>query len=111
MTKATPAEAYYVRLIASIGCVLCRRFVPTGLPVEIHHVAKGSGIRSHYAIAPLCGNQLDGGHHRGGAGFHGMQERPFCRLYRPPGECEYGLLVWTAEDLSQHLRTQRRLAA
>ena len=108
--KATAAEGRYMALVASLGCIICRRFEPTGLPVELHHVAEGSGLRSNYAIAPLCGNRLDGGHHRGGAGFHGMGEKAFCRLYRPPGENEFGLLVWTCEDLARHVLANRRAA-
>ena len=87
--------------IAALGCVVCRRFVATGLPIELHHVAEGSGLRSEFAIAPLCGSPADGGHHRGGAGLHGMGERGFCALYRPPGEREWGLLAWVMEDLAR----------
>lgn len=90
-------------LVRSLGCVVCRRFGDSGLPVEVHHIARGSGLRSGFALAPLCGSPQDGGHHRGGAGFHGMGEDAFCRLYRPPGDSEAGLLVWTAEDLAQRL--------
>lgn len=28
-----------------------------------------------------------------------MGVRAFCALYRPPGECEHGLLVWLLTDL------------
>lgn len=64
--------------------------------VELHHVAEGSGHRSDWSVVPLCGE-----HHRGGAGLHGMGTKAFCALYRPPGDCEYGLLVWLLEDLSK----------
>lgn len=82
-------------------CLICKRWPAnaTGLPVEVHHIATGSGKRSGFATAPLCGSPQDGGHHRGPAGLHGMQAGPFCRAYRVPGETEYGLLVWVNQDL------------
>lgn len=104
-------EGFYMGLVGKLQCVICRRFEPTGLPVELHHVAKGSGLRSDFAVVPLCGSKTDGGHHRGAAGFHGMGERAFCRLYRPPGETEWGLIVWTNEDLARSLRTARVVIA
>ena len=87
--------------VRALGCVICRRFVVTGLPVELHHVAEGSGLRDEFAVVPLCGSRIDGGHHRGGAGFHGMGERAFCALYRPPGDREWGLLIWMIEDIAK----------
>lgn len=99
----TPLERFWMSLVASLGCCVCRRFVATGLGVELHHVAEGSGLRSHFAVVPLCGSKADGGHHRGSAGFHGMGERAFCALYRPPGDRETGLLIWTMEDLAAEL--------
>lgn len=101
------AGSRYMGLIAQLPCVVC---VATGKPsgqVEIHHVAKGSGLRSDFSIAPLCAE-----HHRGKSGLHGMGTKAFCRLYRLPGETEYGLLVWTAEQLERLLwTTGNRIAA
>lgn len=99
--RATAAEARYMGLIASMQCLICRRFpaLATGLPTEVHHIAPGSSVRSGFATAPLCGSQIDGGHHRGTAGLHGMGSKNFCTLYRPPGDVEYGLLVWVNQDL------------
>ena len=105
MAKAmTVLERFWMSLVASLGCIVCRRFPPTGLVVELHHVAEGSGLRSNFAVVPLCGNKVDGGHHRGGAGLHGMGVKAFCRLYRVPWEKEEGLLVWRDEDLAAKLR-------
>lgn len=50
-------------------------------------------------MVPLCHS-----HHQGRAGLHGMGTKAFIRLYRPPGENEYGLIVWMCEDLSKFLR-------
>lgn len=82
--------------IKSLGCILCRRFDPTWTAVEVHHVAEGSGKRNDWATVPLCSE-----HHRGQAGIPGMGVKAFCALYRPPGECEWGLLAWTNEDRSR----------
>lgn len=102
----TAASARYISLIARLPCVVCVRLgYPSG-PVEVHHVAEGSGVRSDYAVAALCSE-----HHRGRAGLHGMGTKAFCALYRPPGEAEWGLLVWTAEELEKLLwNTGRKIA-
>lgn len=88
--------ARYMGEIKAIGCILCRRFGATGTAVEVHHIAEGSGKRNDFATAPLCAE-----HHRGSAGIHGMGTKAFCALYRPPGDCEWGLLTWTNEDRSR----------
>lgn len=63
-------------------------------------------MRSDFGVAPLCYE-----HHRGATGIHGMGTRAFVRLHRPPGECEYGLLIWTAQELESHLWATKRIAA
>ena len=94
-------------LVALCPCVVCVQLDQPSMPVEVHHVAKGSGLRSHFAVAPLCAE-----HHRGEAGLHGMGVKAFVRLYRVPGETEYGLLVWTAEQLEKLLwKAGQRIAA
>ena len=80
----------------AVGCVVCRRFAPLAGRVELHHVAEGSGLRSEWAVVPLC--EL---HHRGSRGLHGISPAAFCVLYRVPGETEWGLLVWTIEDVAR----------
>lgn len=83
--------------VAHIGCLICRRLqCQQTTPLELHHIALGTGVRSDYAVAPLCVE-----HHRGSAGLHGMGTKKFCVMYRPPGDCEYGLLVWVNEDLAR----------
>lgn len=101
MRPANAAEARYLALVKSVPCLICTRFERTGLPSEVHHIASGSSLRSHWLVAPLCGSQTDGGHHRGGAGLHGMGTRRFCSLYQPPGELEHGLLAWLAQDMER----------
>lgn len=101
------ASSRYMGLIARLPCVVCVSLGQPSGPVEVHHVAEGSGLRSDFAVAPLCAE-----HHRGGAGIHGMGTQAFLRLYRPPGHTEYGLLVWTAEQLEKLFwDTGRRIAA
>lgn len=101
------ASSRYLGLIARLPCVVCVSLGQPSGPVEVHHVSEGSGLRSDYGVAPLCVE-----HHRGKSGLHGMGAKAFIRLYRPPGDTEYGLLVWTAEQLEKLLwDTGRRIAA
>lgn len=90
------AEARHMDRVASLGCVVCRRMEGHYVPAELHHIAEGSGHRSNYAVAGLCPE-----HHRGGSGFHTMGKQ-FLKLFRVPGETEYGLLVWVNEDLAKY---------
>lgn len=91
--------------IARLGCLMSKRGFIEGCVggVELHHVAEGSGLRDDWALVPLCR-----AHHRGSAGLHGMGTKGFIRLYRPPGDSEYGLLVWMLEDMAKS--SQRRAA-
>jgi hypothetical protein len=102
---STPLEQFYMGLIARLGCVICTRLGRGQVPAELHHVAECSGQRSNFAVAPLCTAHHDGA--KAGTGFHGMGTRTFCRVFKVPGLSEYGLLIWTAEDLARHLRTIR----
>lgn len=103
----TAASSRYMGLIARLPCVVCVSLGQPSGPVEVHHVAEGSGLRSDFATVPLCAE-----HHRGPAGLHGLGPKAFIRVYRPPGDTEYGLLVWTAEQLEKLLwATGRKLAA
>lgn len=85
--------------VAGLGCVVCRRLGYGWVPAEVHHVAEGSGLRSAFAVAPLCPTHHD--EKRAGTGFHGMGTEKFCAKFRVPGETEYGLLVWVNEDLQR----------
>jgi len=96
----SPAKRH-MELVAQAGCCLGNRRLHVcehqGEPrTHVHHVAIGSGKRSDYATAGLCW-----GGHQGPAGIHGMGAKAFCRLYRIPGESEYGLLVFANEDISK----------
>lgn len=90
------AETLHVERVASVGCVVCRRLHGHYQPAHIHHVAAGSGLRSNFSVAGLCEE-----HHTGATGFHTMRKQ-FLKLFRVPGESEYGLLVWVNEDLSRY---------
>lgn len=90
------ASARWLSYIHTLGCVVGRRHGGCSGPIEAHHVAEGSGLRSDYSVVPLCE-----AHHRGSAGIHGMGSKAFILLYRPPGDSEYGLLVWLCEDLAK----------
>lgn len=91
------AMASHRSRIAAIGCLLGRRGLHTCQgSVELHHVAEGSGKRDPWALVPLCEEG-----HRGSSGIHGMGSKGFLRLYRPPGETEWGLLAWLIEDMAK----------
>lgn len=85
-------------MLAKLPCPVCVRYVPTGVKPSLHHIAPGSSLRSVFALAPLCYP-----HHQGPRGFHSAPKE-FLMVYRPPGECEWGLLVWVIEDLAAYLR-------
>lgn len=91
----SPAQRH-MALVAAAGCVIGNRFGGCEGRVTVHHVAEGSGLRSDFAVVGLCEE-----HHQGGGGLHGMSPRAFCRIYRPPGECEWGLLAWVNEDIQR----------
>ena len=91
------AAKKYMERVRRCGCIVGHRSGGgCDGATELHHVAKGSSVRSDWAVVALCVE-----HHRGSAGFHGMGARAFCRLYRPPFDDEVGLLVWQAEDLNR----------
>lgn len=89
------AQARWRDRIASLGCVVGRRRGGCSGPVELHHVAEGSGVRNEWALVPLCTE-----HHRGATGLHGGT-KAFIRLQRPVGDSEWGLLAWLIEDLAR----------
>jgi hypothetical protein len=89
------AKAKWRNQLASLMCVVGRRHGGCEGRLNLHHVAEGSGLRHDYGLVPLCHE-----HHQGQAGLHGMGTKNFIRLYRPPGESEYGLLCWLLEDLA-----------
>lgn len=87
----------HMDLVARAGCVVGNRELgQCAGKLDVHHVAEGSGLRSDFATVGLCQE-----HHTGPAGLHGMGTKAFIRLYRPPGESEYGLLVWANEDIAR----------
>lgn len=99
----TVVERFWKALLALLPCIICVRFIPSGRPASLHHVAEGSGERSTFAMVPICWP-----HHQGPEGLHGMGPKEFMRLYRPPGDSEFGLLVWTLEDLAKLLYARIR---
>lgn len=99
------ASARWMSLVAKLPCVICG-----ARPVQIHHIAEGSGKRNDFSVAALCEPHHDP--HRTGSGFHGMGTERFCKLFRVPGESEYGLLVLTNQALEKLLwETGQRIAA
>ena len=95
--EMTPAQRHMDK-VARAGCVVCWFMNRTFSAAQVHHVAEGSGLRSDFSVAGLCEP-----HHSGPAGLHGMGTRAFIRLYRPPGDSEYGLLVWANELIARDM--------
>jgi hypothetical protein len=95
MTHKTRAEEFWMDKVAALGCVICRIRLDTYSPAQLHHVAEGSGLRSNFAVVPLCHE-----HHQGATGFHTLG-KGFLKTFRVPGESEYGLLVLTNELLAK----------
>lgn len=90
------ARARWRNHLAELGCVVGKHHGGCQGSVELHHVAEGSGLRHDYSLVPLCHE-----HHTGQGGLHGMGPKSFLKLYRPPGESEYGLLIWMLELLAK----------
>lgn len=110
--NATAAESRFMGHVKAMKCLICKRFqeLDTGMRSEAHHIASGTSRQNNWLVVPLCGSQSDGGHHRGGAGLHGMGVKAFCSLYRVPHESEYGLLAWLNEDMHELLHGKKRAA-
>ncbi len=89
------AERLHVDRVARLRCCVGVRFGGCTGREHVHHVAEGSGKRSWFSIAKLCD-----GHHEGPIGLH-SGTKAFIRRFRPPGDSEYGLVVWTNEDLAR----------
>ena len=89
------AAKNHMNIIAGLGCVLCRRDYGVFGPAQVHHIAEGSGHRSHFMTAPLC--QL---HHLGELGIHGIGVKAFLRIHELPTEFHLLELVnrYRAED-------------
>jgi hypothetical protein len=98
--KISAAEGRFMAHVSRLKCVICWKFpdLDTGLPTEVHHLGEGSSRQNNWLVAPLCGSRSDGGHHRGGAGLHGMGSKGFCALYKMPHGNEYGLIAWLNEQ-------------
>ena len=102
-SEAMTPQQRHKMLVVQAGCALgnrglhrCESKPGEALRTCIHHVATGSGKRHPYAIVGLCW-----GGHQGPGGIHGLGVRAFLRLYRPPGETEWGMLAWVNEDIAK----------
>jgi hypothetical protein len=79
----TKAEKLHYRMVAELGCSLCRHQGNEGTPAELHHIRR-AGKRSDAPVIPLCPY-----HHRGSnTSIHGMGRKRF--------EAEYNI---TEEEL------------
>ena len=59
-------EQKHMGIVAQLDCVVCREYLKERTPCCVHHVAKGTSMRSDFLTAGLCPF-----HHKGsGEGFH-----------------------------------------
>jgi len=72
----TKAEKLHYRMVAELGCSLCRHQGNEGTPAELHHIRR-AGKRSNAPVIPLCPE-----HHRGNTGIHGMGRKRFETEYK-----------------------------
>lgn len=96
----TRAESAWMDKVASAGCCICWELHGRYVQCQVHHVKKGGGKRSNFSLAGLCVEHHDP--HRTGSGFHGMGEERFCKIFRVPGESEYGLLEMTIKCVMEN---------
>ncbi len=82
-------------VVASLGCVVCRRDSGVIAPCHVHHIAEGSSKRSDFMVAGLCHY-----HHVSPYGLHGMGVRAFLSANKLPTEYHLIELVnkYRAED-------------
>ena len=67
----------YMREVAEMGCIVCKRMGYPGTPAELHHprAGTGAGMRaSDWDVIPLCPE-----HHRGKTGVHGLGTKGFVK--------------------------------
>jgi hypothetical protein len=99
----TKEEKDYKRLLASLGCMVCRRLygIDHG-DVELHHMRKGMGWGKgdYTTLIPLCVE-----HHRGNTGVHGLGTKRFPKYY---GFTEEELLEDAKDHATRH-KTLRQL--
>jgi hypothetical protein len=89
-------KARWRNKLSELGCVVGYRHSGCSGDINLHHIAEGSGLRDEWALVPLCRE-----HHTGETGLHGMGSKSFIRLYRPPGDSEFGLLIWMIEQMAK----------
>jgi hypothetical protein len=67
----------YMREVAEMGCIVCKRMGYPGSPAELHHPRAGTGAgrrASDWDVIPLCPE-----HHRGKTGVHGLGTKGFVK--------------------------------
>lgn len=92
MTKAQD----HMAIVASLGCVICRRDQGVINAPDVHHIAEGSGKRSDFMTAGLCKYH----HTLAGTGLHGAGVKKFLMMNDLPSEFHLLELVnrFRAED-------------
>jgi len=91
MSKKPPTreESHYMVIVASLGCVITRRNTGQIVSCDVHHIAEGSGKRSHFRTAGLSKKF----HTDGGTGLHAIGIKKFLMAHDLPNEYELMELV------------------
>lgn len=69
----------YMREVAEMGCIVCKRMGYPETPAELHHPRAGTGAgrrASDWDVIPLCPE-----HHRGKTGVHGLGTKGFVKYW------------------------------
>lgn len=75
----TKEEKKHKQILASLGCMVCRRVYGINHgEVELHHQrgGRGWGKGDYTTLIPLCVE-----HHRGNTGVHGLGTKAFPKYY------------------------------
>lgn len=96
--KGTPTaeEARWMAAIVEYGCIACMLNGWWRREAEVHHILRGGRRMGHLFTIPLCP-----GHHRDGAGVHGL-------VARHPWKARFEKLYGSEMDLLALMRDRVR---
>jgi hypothetical protein len=93
--KPTAAEKKHMASVAELGCIVCKLYMRTYTPAEIHHIDGKTKAGAHFRVLGLCY-----WHHRGGMHCETYTSRhPFKTEFEECYGTEAELLAKTRELL------------
>ena len=95
MKTKTKAEKNHLSAVASLGCIVCRKFFFAETPAEVHHITTHTGMgkkASHFETIPLCHK-----HHR--TGGHGVALHAGVQTWEAKFGKQTDLLKETLQDV------------